>query len=198
MKRSLLRNRHILTVIMILLLFTQTHASALTLVLTQPVILEKESLGYLRQAHANDSESWQLIVFGFTHCKDVCPLSLANFSLLMAAGAAKQIKLKGIFVTVDPDRDSDAALTSYTENFGTDIAHLRLEDETLERFKSAFGVEANFYTKNTGNMKNYQVDHSSTAFLVDPEGKIRILFDALEDADDIAKMLHENPAFFRS
>jgi protein SCO1/2 len=57
-------------------------------------------------------------------------------------------------------------------------------------------VEAVFYTKNAGNRLHYQVDHSSTAFLIDPEGRIRVLFNAVEDAGDIAKMIHEKGTFF--
>ena len=185
-------------VILMFMLFFQAHAVALTLVLTQPVPLQQETMASLKHENQNDNDRWKLVFFGFTHCKDVCPMSMANFSMLVQAAAAEEIQLDGTFVSVDPDRDTDAVLSGYTNSFGPNISFLRLEDKDLERFMAAFGAEALFYTKNEGNQFNYQVDHSSTAFLIDPEGRIRVLFDALEDARDIEKMLRENQAFFKS
>ncbi|MCW5599536.1 MAG: SCO family protein, partial [Nitrosomonas sp.] len=74
--------------------------------------------------------------------------------------------------------------------------YLRLEGEELEHFKETFGVEVIFYTKNAGNQLNYQVDHSTSAFLIDPVGQIKIIFDALEDVLPIAKMFRENKELF--
>lgn len=125
-------------------------------------------------------------------------MSLANLSMLVKAAASEMIKLEGTFVTVDPDRDSEAVLASYTKSFGSDIAYLRFEGEELERFKATFGVETVFYTKNEGNQSNYQVDHSTTAFLIDPAGRIRVIFDALEDAASIAKLFRNKKELFTS
>ena len=176
----------------------QSSARAVSITLEQPVPLGAESIELLRKVSVEDSDQWKLIVFGFTHCSDVCPMSLANFSRLVKIAAEREINLDGAFVTVDPDRDTDAVLSGYTKHFGRNISYLRLEGEALERFKDEFGVEAVFYTKNAGNKFNYQVDHSSTAFLIDPDGRIRVVFDALEDADSIAKMLRDNQGFFKS
>jgi len=180
-----------------LFLFVQPNAAALTIVLAKPVPLEKELINYLNQASKNDKNQWQLIMFGFAHCKDVCTLTLVNFSRLMQVAAKERIKLGGTFVTIDPDRDTEALLSNYTKNFDPNLSYLRLEGEALERFKTAFGAEAIFYTKNAGNKINYQVDHSSTAFLVDPAGRIRVLFDPLQDMGDITEMLHQKRTFSR-
>ncbi len=198
MKHKTLYGSYSFAAILIFMLFVQAHAFALTVVLKQPVPLQQETMANLKHENQNDNDRWKLVVFGFTNCKDVCPMSLANFSMLVQAAAAEQIQLDGTFVSVDPDRDTDAVLSGYTNSFGPNISFLRLEDRDLERFMAAFGAEALFYTKNKGNQFNYQVDHSSTAFLIDPEGRIRVLFDALEDARDIEKMLRENQAFFKS
>lgn len=198
MKQRASQKPRLLAAITIFLLFTQASANAATIILPRPVTLQAETISYLRQAHADESNQWQLVVFGFTHCKDVCPMSLANLSMLVKAATAEQIKLDGTFVTVDPDRDTNAILSSYTKSFGSNIAYLRFEGEELERFKATFGVEAVFYTKNAGNKLNYQVDHSTSAFLIDPEGKIRVIFDALKDAANIAKIFRENKELFKS
>lgn len=198
MKRRALQEHHFSVAIAIFLFFIQVNINAATVILPRPVPLRVETMAHLRQAHAGEGNQWQLVVFGFTHCKDVCPMSLANLSMLVKAAAAEEIKLDGTFVTVDPDRDTNAILSSYTKSFGSNIAYLRFEGEELERFKATFGVEAVFYTKNAGNKLNYQVDHSTSAFLIDPEGKIRVIFDALKDASNIAKIFHENKELFKS
>lgn len=166
--------------------------------LPRPVTLQTETIAQLKQAHENAKGEWQLVVFGFTHCKDICPTSLANLSMLVQAANDEQIKLDGTFVTIDPDRDSEEALASYTKSFGSNIGYLRFEDEELEQFKRTFGVEVEFLTKNAGNMTNYQVDHSTTAFLIDPDGRIRVMFDAVQDAASIAKMFQDNKELFKS
>ena len=198
MGKQFFQKCHSLTVIAILLLFIQTNITAAPLVLSRPVPLQAETIAHLKQAHASKGDQWQLVVFGFTHCKDICPTSLANLAMLIRAADDEQIKLNGTFVSIDPDRDTGAALSDYTKSFGPGIAHLRLEDEELEQFKATFGVEVAFYTKNEGNQVNYQVDHSTTAFLIDPEGRIKVMFDAVLDATSVADMFQENKELFNS
>ena len=197
MKKQIFRMRHSLTVIAIFLLI-QTNITAAPLVLSRPVPLQAETIAHLKQAHANKNDQWQLVVFGFTHCKDICPTSLANLAMLIRAADAEQIKLNGTFVSIDPDRDTGAALSDYTKSFGPGIAYLHLENEKLEQFKATFGVEVAFYTKNKGNRVNYQVDHSTTAFLIDPEGRIKVMFDAVKDAASVADMFQKDKELFNS
>ncbi|MCH2170272.1 SCO family protein [Myxococcota bacterium] len=170
---------------------------AASVTLPNPVPLRSESVEMLRAASAEGGHQWKLVSFGFTLCKDVCPMTFGTLSRLVKIAAEKGIPLDAVFVTVDPDRDTDHVLTRYTTPYGKKISYLRLEGEALESFKDEFGVEAVFYTKNKGNAFHYQVDHSSMAFLIDPAGRIRVVFDALEDADSMATMLRENHSFFQ-
>ncbi|SEN28149.1 protein SCO1/2 [Nitrosomonas marina] len=198
LKKMFFHESSVFAVITAVLLFMQTGLAAAPLVLPRPVPLQAETIAHLKQAHvnANESDQWQLVVFGFTRCKDICPTSLGNLHMLIQAASAENIQLNGTFVSIDPDRDSAAALSSYTERFGSDISYLRFEGEQLEQFKNAFGVEVAFYTKSAGNMENYQVDHSTTAFLIDPEGRIKVMFDAVKDAADIASLFKKNRGLF--
>lgn len=182
----------------ILLVGVQSNLHAALLVLPKPVALPAEAAAQLQSVQTSSGQRWQLVVFGFTHCKDICPMSLANLSMLVRAAASEQIDLDGVFVTVDPDRDSDTQLAGYIQGFGPGIAYLRFEGEALARFKAVFGVETVFYTKHAGNRLNYQVDHSTAAFLIDPAGKIRVIFDALEDAAHLARLFRDSRALFES
>ncbi|MCW5619468.1 MAG: SCO family protein [Nitrosomonas sp.] len=197
MKERVFFKRFVLIIVAIVLFSAHVYASAALLVLQRPVPLKAETIAHLTQnTHASENNPWQLVIFGFTRCKDICPTSLGNLHMLIQAASAEKIKMHGTFVSIDPDRDSDMALSSYTERFGTDISYLRFDGDELERFKEAFGVEVTFYTKNEGNMQNYQVDHSTTAFLIDPEGRIKVLFDAAKDAAAVAKLFQENRELF--
>ncbi|PTQ82259.1 protein SCO1/2 [Nitrosospira multiformis] len=197
--RSGTYRKYVNPMLAILFLAASAGSEAATVLLRRPIPLLPEAAARLNQVHADrDLRMWQLVVFGFAHCKDVCPASLANLSMLVKAGVAERISLGGIFVTIDPDRDTDAILSQYIRAFGTDLGYLRLEGGELERFKAAFSVETAFYTKNAGNMLNYQVDHSTTAFLIDPAGNIRVIFDALTDATDIEDLFRKNRTLFES
>ncbi|HNP25997.1 MAG TPA: SCO family protein [Nitrosomonas sp.] len=196
MKKQVSQKRSVWAVVVILLFFIQADIMAAPLVLSRPVPLQAETFAHLRQAHANEKSQWQLVVFGFTRCKDICPTSLANLAMLIQAAGDEKIKLNGTFVSIDPDRDTVTALSSYTERFGPGITYLRFEDEALAQFKTAFGVEVAFYTKNAGNQQNYQVDHSTTAFLIDPQGRIKVMFDAVKDAASVANLFHEKRELF--
>ncbi|MGG7054324.1 SCO family protein [Nitrosomonas sp. ANs5] len=194
--QAMLSRLRIVTMYLILFVGVPSSLQAAPFILSQPVALPAEVVTHLKSVRPGAGHRWQLVVFGFTHCKDICPMSLANLSMLVKAAAAEQIDLGGVFVTVDPDRDSHAQLASYIQGFGSDIAYLRFESEALAHFKATFGVEAVFFTKNAGNQSSYQVDHSTTAFLIDPAGRIRLIFDALEDAAQLAKLFRENRALF--
>ncbi|WP_287719368.1 SCO family protein [Nitrosomonas sp.] len=185
-------------IIAIFLMFVLTDVRAVTITLSRPVALQAETITHLEQVNTTNADQWKLVVFGFTHCKDICPMSLANLSMLVKAAASEQIELNGVFVTVDPDRDTEEILSGYTQGFGSGITYLRFEGEELEHFKNAFQVEVIFYTKNAGNQTHYQVDHSTTAFLIDPTGKIRVIFDALKDAADVARIFKDNKGLFKS
>lgn len=196
LKARMLCKKNILMIVSIALLMMHVNLSAALLVLQRPVPLKTEVIAQLSEASASTDNTWRLITFGFTRCKDICPISLGNLHMLIQAAEAQQIRVQGIFVSIDPDRDSDAALSGYTDRFDSAISYLRFEDKELEQFKQAFGVEVTFLTKNEGNMQHYQVDHSTTAFLIDPEGRIKAMFDAAKDAAAVAKLFQENREMF--
>ncbi len=121
--RSGIYRKYFNAMLAILLLAASAGSEAATVLLRRPIPLLPEAAARLNQVHADrDLRMWQLVVFGFAHCKDVCPASLANLSMLVKAGVAERIRLGGIFVTIDPDRDTDATLSQYIKVFGTNLA----------------------------------------------------------------------------
>lgn len=186
-----------LVLFLVVMSFILPSVSATQIVLKKSVPLQGESWNELKSASDKDTDEWKILVFGFTQCSDICPASMLSLASLVGIAKKNNLNLDGIFITVDPERDTDEVLEKYIEHFDSRISYLRYESTRLERFKNEFGVEALFYTKNKGNNINYQVDHSTTAFVIDPDGGIRMLFDILSDVSVLKDMLKKKEGFFR-
>jgi protein SCO1/2 len=112
-----------------------------------------------------------LVFFGFTQCPDVCPTTLAELAAAKRALGADGAKVQGVFISVDPERDTPALLKSYVSQFDPSFVGLRgTPEETLATAKE-FKV---FFAKSPGKDGNYSVDHTAGAFLFDPAGRVRL------------------------
>lgn len=112
-----------------------------------------------------------LVFFGFTHCPDVCPTTLALMAQLAREPALAG--LRPVFVTVDPGRDDAAALASYVQAFGDRIIGVRGEDAQLEPLLRSLGAARSVQRLAGGD---YAVDHSATLFYVDARGRLAAVF----------------------
>ena len=113
-----------------------------------------------------------VVFFGFTQCPDVCPTTLLELAAVKKALGTDGARVQGIFITVDPERDTPALLKAYVNNFGADFVALRgTPEETLATAK-AFKV---FYAKVPGSTKaNYTVDHTAASYVFDAQGRVRL------------------------
>lgn len=114
-----------------------------------------------------------VVVFGFTHCPDVCPTALADL-----ANAVKQLGDEGrrvqvLFVTVDPKRDTPELLRQYVPAFHPDFLALAGDEAALARARKDFGVYAAVREGRTP--ETYTVDHSGQMFVFDPAGRVRLV-----------------------
>lgn len=113
-----------------------------------------------------------VIFFGFTHCPDACPTTLAEVAqakdLLGPLGA----KVQPIFVTLDPQRDTADILQPYVTSFGPDFMALRGTPEKTAALAKAFKV---YYTVVPGKTAgNYTLDHSTGSYIIDTQGRVRL------------------------
>lgn len=117
---------------------------------------------------------YRIVYFGFAHCPDICPTDLASIGqamrLLEKSDPALAAKVQPIFITVDPERDTPAALKPYAAAFHPRIAALT---GTPEQVKAAAKAYAVYYEKEepTGGAGGYNMNHQRIIFLMDPEGK---------------------------
>ncbi len=112
-----------------------------------------------------------LIYFGYTWCPDICPTNLS-----MMAGALSQLseieanKVQGIFISVDPDRDSIERLHTYTHYFHESILGLTGNADEIKAITDRYGVA--YQIVKQASETNYVVDHSSETYVVSPNGKL--------------------------
>lgn len=127
------------------------------------------------------------LYFGYTHCPDVCPTTLANLADM--AGKVNSKDLRILFVTVDPDRDSDQILGDYVKAFSSQIIGLRGSANELADLARRYRV-AYIVTKGPP----YQVMHSNAVFFFDKDGRARLVTTDTTDtaamADDVKQLLN--------
>jgi protein SCO1/2 len=107
------------------------------------------------------------IFFGFTHCPDVCPTTLARLVKLRRQLGKGDEALSIVFISVDPERDGPNEVGSYAELFNAPVVGLTGSPADIERIKKQFGV---FSAKAPLPGGGYSVDHTATIFLLDRNG----------------------------
>ena len=106
--------------------------------------------------------------FGFTHCPDVCPTTLARLvKLRREMGGVDAFQI--VFVTVDPERDDVARMKTYMAAFDASFVGATGTPEALAAMRSSYGVTA----RKQGTSDGYVMDHSSSIYLIDRTGKLR-------------------------
>jgi protein SCO1 len=116
---------------------------------------------------------YRVMYFGYTFCPDVCPTDVANLARGMKAFAAsdptRAAKVKFIFVSVDPARDTPAALKTFTAAFDSKMVGLTGSPAAIDAMTKSYGVAVSIPP---GQSKtDYLVDHSRVAYLMDPQNK---------------------------
>ena len=109
------------------------------------------------------------IFFGFTHCPDVCPTTLARMARLRKALGRGDGAFDILFVSVDPERDKPADMARYTGLFGTPIIALTGSPDAIDRVRKLYGIYAKKVPISDGN---YSVDHTATVLIFDRRGAL--------------------------
>lgn len=117
---------------------------------------------------------WMLVYFGFTYCPDVCPTELGTIAAAIDAMGPAGEAVTPVLITVDPQRDTPAALLDYVGRFHPRMQGLTGTPEQVAEAARRFRV---FYSRvQRDENTNYLMDHSSFIYLVGPDGRVRVLF----------------------
>lgn len=113
-----------------------------------------------------------VVFFGFAQCPDVCPTTMTELAQAKKLMDTQGARLRGIFVTVDPERDTAEVLKTYVANFDPAFVALRPTPEQLKRVAAEFRIHVQ---KNPGaSATSYTIDHSAASFVYDPLGQLRL------------------------
>lgn len=112
----------------------------------------------------------QLVFFGFTHCPEACPTTLANASRALADPGLDGRDLRVLFISVDPGRDTPEVVGNYVGTFGPQVTGLTGDPAGIAAAAAAFGV---FFEKMPAMAHGeYMVNHTATLFLLGPADEI--------------------------
>ena len=132
-----------------------------------------------------------LVFFGFTHCPDICPVTVATLSKVMEQlGDARAQQVAPIFISVDPERDTPEVLGKFLAGFDKRIIGLT---GTPEQVKQAASVYRAYYAKsldvNAAKSANYSVDHSGFVYVMDKQGKFLKAIPYNKSPDDMLSLI---------
>jgi len=112
-----------------------------------------------------------LLFFGYTHCPDVCPTELARMAQLVKQLDTESSKVQGLFISVDPTRDTPERLSQYVPYFHPKLIGLTGTPAEVKTVTSAYKVHSTIQ-HSKGKDLQYLVDHSANLFIIDGQGKL--------------------------
>lgn len=125
------------------------------------------------------TEKWSWIFFGYTHCSDICPMTLALFTQMKKSHQQQfpqqAEKTQYIFISVDSEHDTPERLAIYMESFDASFIALSGTEKQLSEIRQQFGVAT---LVNPSEHNPQQIDHSATLYLTTPQGNIIGIFTA--------------------
>lgn len=131
------------------------------------------------------------LFFGYTHCPDICPTTLAKLQAVTQRLGEAADKLRVVFVTVDPERDTPAVLERYIRSFSPQFIAVRPDPEMLSELTRRYHLSYRYGKRDATD--NYSVDHTSQFLVFDQTGQMRLIGsydDAVTDiAGDIAYLI---------
>jgi protein SCO1/2 len=134
-----------------------------------------------------------LVFFGFTHCPDICPTTLNQVALTMRSLGERAAQVQPLFVTVDPARDTPAAMAEYVALFDGGIVGLTGTEQQIADIARAYRVH---YAKAEveGAPDDYMMDHSVLLYLMGRDGNFRRLFRPDDQPEEMASIIADQMA----
>jgi protein SCO1 len=128
-----------------------------------------------------------LMLFGYTHCPDVCPLTMLNYKKIKETLGEQADRITFVFISVDGERDTPEVMKDYLGRFDPDFIGLTGDEETLLRMGGDYDLRFAKSADPSGSTENYLVEHNSTTYLIDKDGKLVALYLYGTEADVIAE-----------
>ena len=125
---------------------------------------------------------WSLLFFGFTHCPDICPVTLAVMDKVHEK-VARGRDVQSVFVSVDPERDTRQRMEQYLAAFNPEFIGLGGSAEQVAALTGQVGLA--YFRDETEDGDNYLIDHGGSLFMIDPRGRLVGIFSPPHDAANV-------------
>jgi protein SCO1/2 len=138
--------------------------------------------------HLSDLQGkWTALYFGYSFCPDVCPTTLADLNVMMQALGNRADDAQVAFVSLDPERDTPQRMADYLAYFNPAFIGLTGDAQAVDQAATQFGVY--YEQRDVGGASGYLIDHTSTVIVLDPEGRMRLVFPYGVKGEDMASDL---------
>jgi protein SCO1/2 len=142
-----------------------------------------------QQPFTNDSFKghWSYVFFGYTHCPDICPVTLQ-----VMAQTLKKLQpgeAQAVFISVDPQRDTPEKIKQYVEFFHPDMTGATGTPEALKALAGEIGIVYQ-RLENAEQPENYLIDHSAAILLINPKGELAAVFTPPHLPENLVDDLH--------
>lgn len=132
-----------------------------------------------------------LLFFGYTHCPDACPIAMANMATVLDKLGPDGQRVQGLFVTVDPERDTAPVLAKYLSAFHPSFLGLYADQTTTsalaKEFKTFYAAEPAEKDGHDHVHEDYIVGHSSGIYAFDTQGRLRLYISNDKSVDDVTR-----------
>jgi protein SCO1/2 len=129
-----------------------------------------------------------LVFFGFTHCPDICPTALFEVSEMLRALGPDAERVRALFITVDPERDTPKVLKEYLSSFDPHLSALTGDPEAIAAVAKSYRV---YFKKVPLAEGGYTMDHTALVYLMDKEGRFVAPFSLKRPAETAAADLRK-------
>ncbi len=147
------------------------------------------------------SGKWSFVFFGYTHCPDICPITMNTLRLardqMNSSAEVSLDNVKFLFVSVDGERDTPAHLDNYIGYFGENFQAATGSREQVDSLTNQLGVPYTIDAHNPGDTE-YLVGHSGAIFLISPTAHLAAIFHAPHTAEQITRRFMEILRFYAS
>jgi protein SCO1/2 len=130
-----------------------------------------------------------LLYFGYTHCPDVCPTTMSDWARAKQALGERADRVRFVFVSMDPDRDTPELALAYARQFDAAFLGLSGTSAEIDALKQAWSIAA--YPEGDPRTGAYTVAHPAHTFVVDRQGRLRVLFPPGVSGEDLARDLRK-------
>lgn len=138
----------------------------------------------------NFQQHWTLVFFGFTHCASICPSTLSMMNRAYAKLHNAYPNLQVVLISLDSERDTPETVAKYSQSFNSDFIGVSGKIQELRKIQSQFGI---YSAKDMGsNPSNYQIQHTASIMLINPQGKWAGIFNYGMNPAQFAKIFTES------